>query len=122
MATISVSSHVISTFSKGLNTLSHILDVAEAHAATTGADPTNDYLPARIIEDMRPLSFQILNITKNVKAVLDRLTGADATPWEDTENTWAEYKGRIEKAKQYIEAADVATIDARLEQGTEIDQ
>ncbi|KAK0639943.1 hypothetical protein B0T16DRAFT_339079 [Cercophora newfieldiana] len=124
MSTITLSTHVTSTFLKGLNTLSHVLDVAESHAAATGADLNNDYLPARLIDDMRPLSFQIQNVTKNVKAVLDRLTGAtgeDAKPWQDTEKTWEEFRGRIEKAKAYIEGVDKTVIDERADRGEEID-
>jgi len=122
MATITVSDHVTSTFLKGLNTLSHVLDVAEAHAATTGADPTADYLPARLIDDMRPLSFQILNLTRNTKAVLDRLSGAETPAWEDNEKTWAEFRARIDKAKAYIEGVDKKAIDERVGKGVEIDQ
>jgi len=122
MATITISSHVATTFTKGLNTLSHILDVAEAHAAKTGADVNNDYLPARLIEDQRPLSFQIQNATKNVKAHLDRLSGSDAAPWEDTEKTWGELRGRIDKAKKYVEGVDLSVIDKRLEEGVQVDQ
>jgi hypothetical protein len=124
-ANLSASLHVTRTFTKGLNTLSHILDVAEAHAAANNANLTNDYLTARLIEDMRPLSFQIQNVTKTVKATLDRLTGAegeDAKPWEDTEKTWEEFRGRIEKAKKYVADVDRGVIDKRLDEGAQVDQ
>ncbi|KAK0609244.1 hypothetical protein B0T14DRAFT_532069 [Immersiella caudata] len=109
MATINISSHVATTFTKGLNTLLHILDAAEAHAKKTGADVNNDYLPAHP------------NATKNVKAHLDRLSGSDAAPWEDTEKTWEEFRSRIAKAKKYIEGVDLSVIDKRLEEGVKVD-
>ncbi|KAK1756521.1 hypothetical protein QBC47DRAFT_187442 [Echria macrotheca] len=112
-ATITLSDLVVTTFTKGLNTLTHVLQVAEAHAATQGINPDTEYLPARLIDDMRPLQFQLQNVTKHVRVVLGRLTGEEYPVWEDTETTIKEFYGRIEKARKLLEGVDKSKIDAR---------
>ena len=105
-STIPLSTLVLTTFSKGLDTLSHILHVAESHTQANDIDPNTEYLSARLIEDMRPLSFQIQNLTKHVRVVLARLTGEDFEVWEDSEKTFAEFYTRIEKARGVIERVE----------------
>ena len=118
MAEITLSSLLTSTFTKGLNTLTHILKQAEAHAASTGVSP-DSYLAARLVEDMRPLAFQLQNVTKHVRMTLNRLTGVEDIPWEDNESTFAEFYARIERAKAFVEGVDSGLVDARAGVGIE---
>ncbi|KAK3946529.1 hypothetical protein QBC32DRAFT_151370 [Pseudoneurospora amorphoporcata] len=60
---IQLSELVLSTFSKGLNTLTHILNVAERHAFSQGLSADAEYPNARLIDDMKPFTFQIQNAT-----------------------------------------------------------
>lgn len=122
-STIPLSTLVLTTFSKGLSTLTHLLRVAESHAAANGIDPNTEYLPARLIEDMRPLSFQIQNATKHVRVVLARLTGEEFEAWEDSEKTFGEFYERIDKARGVLERVErdlKGRIDERA--GVVIDQ
>ncbi|KAK5659599.1 hypothetical protein OQA88_803 [Cercophora sp. LCS_1] len=115
MATITLSSLVISTFTKQLDTLLHILKKAESHAASQDIDPNAEYLPARLIDDMRPLSFQIQNLTRHVRVVVGRLAGVDTGEFDNTETTFADYYERIKKAREIVQGVDGELIDARAE-------
>ncbi|KAK3358223.1 hypothetical protein B0T25DRAFT_477412 [Lasiosphaeria hispida] len=120
MATITLSDHVISTFTNGLATLSHVLRVAEAHAAANGLDADAEYLQARLVADQLPLTFQVQNATVTVRKNIARLTGAADVAWADDEKTFADLHARIAKALDVLKSADAAAIDARAEEEVEL--
>ncbi|KAK0640690.1 hypothetical protein B0T16DRAFT_334973 [Cercophora newfieldiana] len=121
MATLDTTDYVLGTFNRGLNTLTHILEVAEAHARENNVDFDAEWLPTRLIDDMKPLSFQLQNATSAIKLHLARLTG-DAYPyWEDNEKTLEEFKARIAQTKEFLEAVDRAKLKERLEAGMEVE-
>lgn len=115
MATIQLSDLVEKTFTRGLDVLSHILKVAETHAAANGINPDTEYLSARLIDDMRPLTFQLQNVTNHVRVVLSRLAGVEYPAWEDTETTFGEFHERIAKAQALLKEVDKSRIDERAE-------
>ncbi|KAJ4354713.1 hypothetical protein N0V85_009597 [Neurospora sp. IMI 360204] len=117
---IQLSELVLSTFSKGLHTLSHILDIAEQHASSQGLSADTEYPNARLIEDMNPLTFQIQNATKHIKNTLARLQGQEIQPWENKETTIAELRERIAKAQKLVEEADAKVIDSVAEQPVDL--
>jgi len=121
MATIDITAYVFDTFNKGLNTLTHILQVAEAHARKSGLDFDVDYLPARLADDMRPLSFQIQNATGTIKMHLGRLTGNAYPYWDDDEKSLGELYARIAKTKEFLAAVDRTKVNERLDGGAEVD-
>ncbi|KAK3681814.1 hypothetical protein B0T22DRAFT_472869 [Podospora appendiculata] len=112
MSAITLSELVIPTFTNGLKTLTHILQAAEAHAKANGLDADAEYVGARLIDDMLPLSFQVQNATTNIRKTLNRVTGAEDQPWEDNEKTFAELYKRIDRAQALLSAVDAAKIDA----------
>ncbi|KAK4231618.1 hypothetical protein QBC38DRAFT_354582 [Podospora fimiseda] len=120
MATITLSSLTLSTFSTGLQTLTHILQKAQSHATSQSLDPDTNYPSARLIEDQLPLTFQIQNATTTIRKTLNRLQGIQDQPWEDTETTFAELFERIEKAKKVIEGSDKEKIDERAGEEVEL--
>lgn len=109
---LTLSSLVIPTFTKGLNTLSHILAVAEEHARANNLDPDAEYPDARLIDDMRPLAFQVQNATRTVRVTLARLEGREDQPWQDDETTVADLKARVATALAVVRGADPAALDA----------
>ncbi|KAK0631087.1 hypothetical protein B0T17DRAFT_616653 [Bombardia bombarda] len=119
-ANITLSTLVTETFSKGLKTLTHILEVAEKHAKENGVD-ANTYLDARLIDDMKPLSFQVQVATNTVAKTISRLQGLpDATDaWTSDETTVEQLHARIKKAEAIIAAADASVIDAKA--GEQVD-
>jgi hypothetical protein len=107
---------VLPTFTKGLNTLNHILTVAEEHAKSHNLDPDVEYPSARLVDDMLPLSFQVQNATKTVRVALARLEGKEDQPWEDNEKTIADLKARVEKALAVIKGVDRGVVDERADE------
>lgn len=120
MPGLTLSEVVLPTFSKGLDTLTHILQSAQDHAAKNGIDADKVYPGARLIEDMRPLSFQVQNSTRTILRVVHRLQGTTEEVWQDDETTFADLYARIEKARGVIAAADRAVIDARADTEVEV--
>ncbi|KAK0617589.1 hypothetical protein B0T14DRAFT_498577 [Immersiella caudata] len=124
MATLDTTSYILSTFHKGLNSLSHILQLAESHAAEQNLDFNAEYLPASLAPDMKPLSFQIQNATNTIKLHLGRLRGEGYPIWEDDEGTIEELYARIEKTRGYLrdfEKEDGEGVRGRLEEGCEVE-
>ncbi|KAK4649814.1 hypothetical protein QC762_704830 [Podospora pseudocomata] len=117
---LTLSSITISTFSKGLSTLVHILQKAEEYAASQGLDANAEYINARLIDDMLPLTFQVQNATNTVRKTLTRSQGKADQPWEDGEKTFADLYARIEKARQVIKEADAAAIDAKADETVDL--
>ncbi|KAK3322931.1 hypothetical protein B0H66DRAFT_555517 [Apodospora peruviana] len=114
MSNLTLSELVIETFTKGLGSLTQILQKAEEHAKATGIDADAVYPSARLVDDMLPLTFQVQIATRTVLKVLTRLQGGDATiDWEDDEKTFADLYKRIDKAREVILSADKGVIDGR---------
>lgn len=120
MSSITLSEVVLSTYSKGLDTLTHILKAAQEHAQANGIDADATYPNARLIDDMLPLSFQVQNVTRTVLKVVNRLQGTEEEVWENDEKTFADLYKRIEKAKNVIQGADAKLIDERADVEVEL--
>ncbi|KAK4163860.1 hypothetical protein QBC43DRAFT_318838 [Cladorrhinum sp. PSN259] len=117
---ITLSSITLTTFSSGLDTLTHILKKAQEHAASQSVDADATFPSARLIEDQLPLTFQVQTTTSTVRKILARLQGQEDQPWEDKETTFAELFARIEKTKKLVAEADKAKIDERADVEVEL--
>lgn len=113
---IQLSELVLSTFSNGLKTLTHLLEVAEEHASSQGLSADAEYPDARLIEDMKPFSFQIQEATTAVNYALAGLQVTELQPWADEETTMAELKERIAKAQRLLEQANAKAIDSATDE------
>ena len=111
--TLTLSTALLPTFTKGLATLSHILTAAAEHAQAQGLDADAEYVSARLAPDMLPLSFQVQNATTTVRRTLARLEGKEDGPWPGEEKTVAELLGRVEQARKLVEEADAGLVDRR---------
>jgi len=85
-----------------LRNLAALLDKAEAHARSAGADPAA-YLEARLAPDMHPLTRQIQMASDAAKGGAARLAGVTPPSFPDTEVTWAEVKERIAKTIAFLD-------------------
>ena len=116
-----VTAYLHDIFTKGLKSLTHILQVAEAHAKANNLDFDVEYLSLRLADDMRPLSFQIQNATAAIKLHLARLTGDTYPVWDDSEKSLTELYNRIETTKGFLDGADWAKVKERLDAGAEVE-
>lgn len=121
MATIQITDLLLDTYTKGLNTLLHILDVATSHAVANNLNP-DAYLDARLIDDQRPLSFQIQNSTRQIRIVIARVSGVDVPGVEDTEKTLDEFRARITSTLEFLNGVDRSGIDAFVARGERVTQ
>jgi len=116
---LTLSQVVLPTYTKGLATLTHILNAAAEHAKANGIDADAEFVGARLAPDMLPLSFQVQNATNTVRRTLARLQGQEDQPWADGETTIAQLLERVEKARKVVQEADAAVVDAKA--GEEVD-
>jgi hypothetical protein len=117
---ITLSNVVIPTFTKGLKTLDHIISRAEQHAKEKGLDPDVEYTEARLIDDMRPFTFQVQNAPNTVRKTLSRLLGQELETFKDEERNIADLHKRIGFALRLLESADAKKTDARADDQVEL--
>lgn len=100
MSSYSLYDASILTAKSVFKTMDHILLEAEKHpnAATF---PT-----ARLIEDMKPLTFQIHIAAKLTDQMVARLTDHEVANFEDNLSTYADMHERIEAILKVLDAAD----------------
>jgi hypothetical protein len=91
----------VPAFIRALKNLSHQLDKTQAYATARKVD-FQGFAQARLIADMRPLTFQIQVACDNAKGCVARLAGIEAPKHQDTETTYEELKARIDKTIDFI--------------------
>ncbi|MET3665255.1 DUF1993 domain-containing protein [Caulobacter sp. 1776] len=104
---VSIQHVAVTSITRGLKTLSALLDKAKAHAEAAGLDP-DAYVTARLFEDMLPLSGQIQRASDTAKGAIARLAGVAAPAMADDETTFAQLQERIAKTLAYVESAPAA--------------
>ena len=107
---ISMSTTALGTCRRMLASLSHLLDLGEAHAIARRIDPlvlTGD----RLAPDMFPLRRQVQIACDAVKNGLARIAGVEAPKFEDTETSFEELRERIRKTLAFAETVPVERLD-----------
>jgi uncharacterized protein len=97
-------------FAAMLRNLSALLDKADAHCAAKKIDPVA-LTTFRLYPDMFPLARQVQIACDTAKGAVARLAGAEIPKHEDTEQTFADLKSRINKTLDFIESIGAAKID-----------
>lgn len=100
----------VPVFTKGLTSLSGLLDKAVAHAGVEGA---NGYLGLRLIEDMNPFVKQVQTACDGAKLCVSRLSGVEAPVMDDSETTIDQLKARIAATVDYLASVPRGTIDGQ---------
>lgn len=95
----------IPIYKRGLRTLLHLLERAEAHAAANNTDIAA-LLDARLAPDMFDFKKQVQIATDHAKGGAARLAGVEPPKFLDTETTVAELKVRVQATIDYINGVD----------------
>ncbi|HEY2533620.1 MAG TPA: DUF1993 domain-containing protein [Xanthobacteraceae bacterium] len=107
---MSMSDASIPVFEIGLNSLSALLDKAEAYAQAKSIDPAV-LLNARLFPDMFAFTRQVQSACDQAKNGSARLAGVDPPRYEDNEKTIAELKARIAKTVAFVKTLDAKRIN-----------
>lgn len=107
---VSIQHVAVTSITRGLKTLSALLDKAKDHAAAAGTDP-DAYVAARLFEDMLPLSGQVQRASDTAKGAVARLTGVQAPAMADDETTFAQLQDRIAKTLAYVESVPASAFE-----------
>ena len=100
----------IPVLQRALNNLAHILDKGAQHAESRKIDPSV-LVNMRLYPDMFPLSRQVQIATDISKGCAARLAGLEPPKYEDTEQSFADLKARVDKTLAYLKDASAAQID-----------
>lgn len=112
--TISMYAASVPVFKRNLANLAAILDKAAAHCAAHNiTEPA--MLQARLFPDMFTFTKQVQVAADFAKAGVGRLAGVEPPKFDDTEQTFADLKARVEKTIAYIETFTAAQIDGSEE-------
>jgi hypothetical protein len=84
-----------------LNSISAIIDKAEAHCAAKKIDPLV-MVNFRLAADMFPFAKQIHIMTDQIKGLMARLVGAEPPVYPDTDMTFDQLKARLAKTRDYL--------------------
>jgi len=95
--------YTVPLFIKTLGGLKNVLTKAEEHAKEKGMSEA-DMLADRLAPDMFPLVKQIQTACDNAKGATARLAGVEVPKFEDTEQTFAELRARIDKTLTFIQS------------------
>ncbi|TVY30179.1 hypothetical protein LHYA1_G001089 [Lachnellula hyalina] len=112
MAPLSLYSITIPPFLKQLRMLLAILEKGKAHSAGNEAK----ILESRLIEDMRPLVFQIQRASDSAKGVAVRVGKVEPESWPDNEETFPELEVRLKKTIAFLEKVDPKSMDGMEDQ------
>jgi len=100
----------VPAFLQMLNSLSAILEKAEAHAVSRKIEPSV-LLNTRLTPDMFPLVRQVQLVTDFAKGAAGRLAGVELPKYDDTETSFAELKARIAKTVDFLHSLKPVQID-----------
>ena len=109
--TFSMYSASAPVFKQILNSLSAIIDKAEAHATEKKIDPAA-LLQARLFPDMFSFIRQVQIAADFAKGSAARLGGVEVPKYEDDEVTFADLKARITKTVAFIDSVPQDGIEA----------
>jgi len=118
---VNIYDFTIPIFIRALTNLDACLKKAEEWAKEKGIS-ADELCDARLIDDMRPLAFQIQVASDTAKNTITRVAGAAAVPMEDNETTMAQLHERIQKTlevlkgvmKEQFEGKHDATISLKI--------
>lgn len=97
-----------------LNSLSHIVEVAQAHCETTGKSEA-ELLNCRLADDMHPLIWQIQMVSEFAARCTSRLANIEIPEFPYTETDFSQLKSRNATVVAYVNEIDDDAIDGGLE-------
>jgi hypothetical protein len=109
----------VPVFDAMLGNLSTLLERGAAHAAARNFDP-QALLDARLSPDMFALTRQVQIACDAAKFGVARLAGVEAPKFDDSERTFDELRGRIEKTRTFIRSVPRASLDGAESRRVEV--
>ena len=108
-----LSMHQISVpvFDQFLQSLSTVLDKAEAHCSATGTDPEG-LLSMRLAPDMFTLVQQVQRACIHSSGAVARLAGVDLPEEADEETSFDDLRARIARTRAFLDGFTPAQLDA----------
>ncbi|KAH8703508.1 hypothetical protein BGW36DRAFT_354926 [Talaromyces proteolyticus] len=100
----------ILTAKAALSSLTNVLKLAEQQPNSA------NLLTAQLYEDMKPLTFQVHQVTQKAEDLVARLTLREAEKFENDFSSFADFYARIDKALKSLDAVDKDTINTRGEE------
>jgi hypothetical protein len=110
MSSISMYQASVPRFANTLKNLAAILDKAASHAEARKID-ASVLLQARLFPDMLPLVRQVQIACDNAKGCAARLAGVDVPKHEDTEASFEQLQGRIQRVQTFLSSVTAEQID-----------
>ncbi|MET1077710.1 MAG: DUF1993 domain-containing protein [Pseudomonas sp.] len=110
--TISLYAASVPVFQQMLNSLSALLNKAEAHATAKQIAP-DALLHSRLFPDMFPLVRQVQIAADFARGVSARLAGVEVPKFEDNEQTFADLQALLAKSLAFIGELSSAQIDGQ---------
>jgi len=104
---ISVVDHV-----RGLKVLAHLLEKAKAHATEKNI-PIDELVEWTLIDDMKPLSFQVQTVCNSTKNAMVNCAHQTMPAVEDNEKTFADLEARIVATQKLLQGLDAASINEK---------
>ncbi len=95
-----------------LDNLEHILKLGEANAKERDID-TSVFLNARLAPDMATLTKQVQFVTSLIKNCAHRISGTQPPVFEETEQTFDDLYGTIERARGEVQKCQEDTVNER---------
>lgn len=93
-----------------LSNLKTILEKGSAHAQARKLED-RVFTEARLFPDMFPLNRQVWIATDMAKGCAARLAGVEPPRYEDSEHSFADLIGRVDKTLAYLQGFNAAQID-----------
>lgn len=104
----------VPVFEKQLGGLKNVLNKSAAFVQEKGMSE-EEFLNARMWEDMFPFVRQVQIACDNAKGATARLAGMEVPKWEDTEKTFAELLARVDKTVAFIQSIPESAFDGAPE-------
>ena len=112
--TLSMYQACVPVFIQGLTGLGGVIDKAAAHAAERKIDPAA-LLQARLFPDMFPFTRQVQIATDFAKGGAARLAGVEFPAYEDSETSFEELKGRVDRTIAFLRTLEAGAVDGSEE-------
>ena len=101
----------VPVFHQLLESLSAVLDKAEAHCRASGSEPA-DLLALRLAPDMFTLTQQVQRACIHASGAAARLAGVDLPEEGDDEASFDDLRARIARTRTFIDTLDPEQINA----------
>lgn len=108
--TISMFQASVPTFITMMNGVAHCLKKAELYADQNNK-PHEALISAQLAPDMYPLKNQVFIITDQAKGCVSRLANKEIPVYPDTEETFAQLQGRLQKCMDYVAGFTPAALE-----------